>query len=184
MSGLYMNQSVILDSNKINETISFFKKIFNKIKDSFKSIKSDETDYSNELSHYFTEVEKIKSSMNDIADLLEDNPLFNPDEFLDFLTIMEISEYILEDWNLFSTHQSYLFGMFRNFRDLVLFKLDYYLKNNDNDSNSKNRDYNEVYEKFEDFLDEQERYFYLEVYPYDGEYDDLITEVNNILEGD
>lgn len=202
MAQIYRNESSILDSERINETISFLKRIFSRLKDSFKIIRSDDIEsfelngqnfryvdewndqnsgYADELkdynSRYVEEVETVKSLMQDISDQLEINPLFKDREFFDFLSISNISDYLLDDISLFRKHSSFFSGIIIRFKEILFHKIDCEL-------NKDFSDYEDRYGEWESFYFKQKDYFYAEIYIYDGENSDLIESIVNILEGD
>ncbi len=169
MNITYEKSPQILDPNKINETISHLKEIFNKIKEKFQKIRSE-----HRISNYEKEVKTIKSLLNNILSLLKENPLFK-DEFYDFYSIKLICDYILNDLNLFSDFQSFIIKLLRNFRKLILYKLEY---------EGEDYDYSRIYTSFKNYLDNEEETFYTKIYYYDGENKELIHEINNMIWGE
>ena len=167
---LYENTPQATYSNKINETISLLKIKLRKIKEKVlaKTIQKKE---------YEKEIKTILNTMAKIAGLLEDNSLFKNNEHFDFLTICEISEHILMEKELLEQHHPIIDELFKNFAELICFKIE--LVSNKEDLSK----YNKRYEEFENFLLEKEEYFFLEICPYDGKERELIRKIANVTEG-
>ncbi|WP_295620244.1 hypothetical protein [uncultured Methanobrevibacter sp.] len=161
-----------LNPNEIMETKNFLKRAFNAIKEKCIELK---TKY--EHSKYEKGAKKILCLMEEISNSLERNPLFKNKEFLDFLTIIEISEHILKKKELSIQHFPLIEELCKKFDDFLSLKLE--LKLNKKDLT----EYNEKYEDFENFLFKKEEYFFLEICPYDGKERELIKKIANVTEG-
>lgn len=171
MNVKYESSEEIIGLNMINETISYLKEIFNGMKEKLIEIKTRQ-----EQSIYEKEVKNILSLMEKISNLLEESPFFENEEYLDFLTIYEISEHILTDKDLLMEHYGMIEEFLKKFSDIISFKLKL-------EPNKENHKYNEKYDEFKRFLCEREEYFFLEICPYDGKEKELIKKISNITEG-
>ena len=170
MTVFYQNTPPIINSNKIGEFIAYLKKELRKIKEEIllKRIQKRE---------YEKEVKIILSTMEKIARLLEENPLFKEKEFYDFLNMQHMSEYILKDIECFMNYSMFIDELIIEFKDLIHKKIQMAFE-------KEEINYKEEYDQFEDFLFEREEYFYLNIYQAHGEYNDLIVEITNIPRSD
>lgn len=158
MNNIYESSPQIIDPNRINETISFLKEVFNKIKEKFIEIKTDK-----EQSQYEKEAENILKLMNEIEESIEINPLLEEDELFDFQDLESIAKYILKDKSLFLEHSSFILDILTIYNKIIFSKLE-----------------NEETEALVDAFNRKREYFYVHIYEHLGIYDDLIDEIINI----
>ena len=123
------------------------------------------------------ETENLKSLMNKISALLEENPLFNKNESIDFLMIQNMIEYLLENFENFIKYSQFIKELLIDYREIILKKLE-------NDLKTINIDYETEYESYESKLYEKKEYFYLNIYRSDKGDEGLIASFANALEGD
>ena len=159
---MYESSPQIIDPNKINETISFLKEVFNKIKEKFIEIKTDK-----EQSHYEKEAENILKLMNEIEESIEINPLLEEEDLFDFQDLKSMAKYILKDKSLFLEHSSFILDILTIYNKIIFSKLA-----------------NEETETLVYAFNRKREYFYVHIYEHLGIYDDLIDEITNILWGD
>ena len=180
MANIYEN-STIIDSNNINETITILKSIFEKIKEKFLQLKKQESETKDKIflddDEFKNETENLKSLMNKISALLEENPLFNKNESIDFLMIQNMIEYLLENFENFIKYSQFIKELLIDYREIILKKLE-------NDLKTINIDYETEYESYESKLYEKKEYFYLNIYRSDKGDEGLIASFANALEGD
>ena len=115
--------------------------------------------------------------MNKISALLEENPLFNKNESIDFLMIQNMIEYLLENFENFIKYSQFIKELLIDYREIILKKLE-------NDLKTINIDYETEYESYESKLYEKKEYFYLNIYRSDKGDEGLIASFANALEGD
>lgn len=181
MTSFHEGTSQIIDSNKINETIILLKNIFQKIKEKVAELKNKENPTENSVlidhEEFKKETKYLKSLMNEVSDLLEGDNLFNKNEFVDFLMIQNMTEYILDNSETYIQNAQFIDELLIDFREIILKKLE-------NDIEPINFDYDIEYESYESKLYEKKEYFYLHIYQSDDGDDDLIVDFVNALEGD
>ena len=109
----------------------------------------------------------IKISLNEISNIIEQID-FEYDEYYNFISIHKMISYIVGDIEKYFKYSSFILLILTEFKDLM-------------DKKRIMRNYKKEYEKFDDFLYEQEDYFYTEIFDRDSKYDDVIDKVTNIL---
>ena len=109
----------------------------------------------------------IKISLNEISNIIEQID-FEYDEYYNFISINKMIIYIVSDVKKYFKYSSFILLILTEFKDLM-------------DKKRIVRNYKEEYEKFDNFLYEQEDYFYTEIFDQDSKYDDVIDKVTNIL---
>lgn len=181
MNGVKNNITGQKDCNIINES-DFIKGLFKETIEKLEKIKSDSEIENKENGIYEKDVKNILSSMEEISNFLHDNSLFKDEEYYDFLTIFEISEFILNEKELFLMNYSLIGEPLIKFRKILLLKLEYWLKTKISDNDIEN--YEKAYARFKMFLFEKEEFFFLNISPYTGEDENLIIRVSNITSGD
>lgn len=175
MDGIYESSPAAIDTNRINATISLLKEVFNKIKEKLMEIKSENKTRSNESQEFKMKGKKILNLMEEIADLLEEDPLFKKNEYYDFLTIYNISEYLFAEKRLFISFKETIEDLIIKFNNILFYKLDCEL-NQEAFSN-----YNAKYADFSSYLKNKEEYFFLEIYQNQGTDRELIKKVASRL---
>lgn len=158
---------LFMNSNYLDEIKAFFnilKSHFDKLFSYFKHIKNNIQEIISEM--YKISIKEIKSELFFIASKLKESSYFN-EEFLDFLRIKEMIEYIIDN------------GLNKNFEfaESLLNKFSKLLYNKVNFNN-----YAEYYVGFSNELDSDEEFFYTEIYVPSHEYDETIVKITNILE--
>lgn len=161
--------------NNINNVVENLKKLLNKIIEKL-SFSNQRIDSHDELVEFFAndegfcnDLKAMKTFLEEISLILEPLDIFLY-EFNDFLSIKLMCNYIIDNLRLYVQYSLFINSLLSNFFNLIHSKI-----NNDKSQ------YNEVYSKFEKFLDEKEKIFYLEIYEGTHKYDDLIDEVTSIL---
>lgn len=169
MSG-YINANSNLNAD---DFLSLFKKLYSFIKDIFtKNQASKDLSFDNLVEIYSNDKEFlkylkfIKTSLDDIGELIEDID-FPYYEYDNFMSIKKMITYIADDVSRYIKYSSLILPLLTAFSNLIEHQFD--------------SDYENIYEKFDMFLDEQEDFFYTEIFEYTHEYDDLIDKVTNIL---
>ena len=158
MTNMHKNSEQILDPNKINATIDFLKEVFDKIKAKFIEMKSK-----NEELKYEKEVKNILKLMEEIEELINENPLLEEDELFDFQDLESMAKYILKDKELFLKHSEFILEIFKNYNNLIFSKLE-------------NEDTEDLLYSF----NRKREYFYAHIYEHLGIYDDLIDDIISI----
>ena len=171
--GIYENTTSIIDSNMIYETIDYLKEAFKKISDKLLEIKREKE----EEAKFKKEARILKQSMRELSDLLREDSLFKEKEYVDFLRIKNIINYLLNDKELFIEHDNLIDSLLINFQKIIFKKLDCQLNEDFNE-------YPEEYNEFKSFLREMEEYFLLEIFEDDGKDEELIEELEKIIGGD
>ena len=77
--------------------------------------------------------------------------------------------YLVEHIRLFLINIAFINNLFNEFFKLIHRKL------------LANDNYEDYYCNFIKFLEKQKDFFYMEIYEYDGDYENLIIEITNIL---
>lgn len=167
-----MTNKTILDINSIvTDLKELLDKIIKKLSlndeknesiDDLVEIFSCDEDFCNDLS-------LMKNNLNEIVLILESSEVFS-DEYVDFLSIKCMCDYIIEDIKLYILYSSFINSILFNFFKLIHSKI-----------HEDNSSYSNMYSNFERFLDEKERFFYLKIYDGSHEYDNLIDDVTRIL---
>lgn len=153
--------------------LSLFKKLYYFLENKLIKIESREELSFDELVDIYSNdkvflsgLEYVKTSLNDIA-LSMRNLTFVYDEYYNFMSIKNMIDYIVDDAGRYIKNSSFVLTVFSDFNNLM--------------ENRNNSDYDALYEKFDIILDEQEDYFYTEIFDGTDEYDKLIVKVTNIL---
>ena len=159
------------NNNIIDDFFDILKKFYHSVKD--KITKNDEMsldefiDKYSEDKEFLNDLEYIKSSLNEISEIIEQIN-FEYGEYYNFTSIKRMITYIVEDLEKYFYYSSFILLLLKNFNDLI-------------DKERQLYDYKEEYEKFDTFLYEQEDFFYTEIFDGDSKYDNAIDEVTNIL---
>ena len=165
MSGYNENNNVIGDFSDI------FKKFYHCVKYKFRITDGMSLDefinrYSND-NEFLNDLESVKYSLNEISEIM-DEINFEYDEEYNFASIRRMINYIIDDCEKYFHYSSFIVLLLKNFNDLIL--------------KQRQIDYKEEYEKFDNFLYEQEDFFYGEIFVSDSKYSDAIDKVTNILD--
>lgn len=177
----YINANAKINMDA-DDFLALFKSLYCFIKEKLHKKEHDEEMSFDELvelySHdeeFLNELEYIKTSLNDIDELMEEIQ-FTYDEYYNFLSIKDMISYIADDVSLFLKYSQFILTLMSSFANL----LDRF-----NDS-----DYENIYKKFDVFLYDAEDIFYTEIFEYCNEYDDLIDKItkryydlNEVLNG-
>ena len=158
------------DSYALDELFDMIWDLFNKIKDKFSFINKTETVYV--IDEHSTLADLMLNSLNKIADMLEDDPLFFDEFCLCLNLIMDIESII--DNDLLDDGIYLITDTVINYYNLIYDKTDYVL--------SDNLDYYaKVYDDFLKFYNNRMNYFHKNISNVDSENEDLIQEVIKIL---
>ena len=163
---MYVNRKNNFDTlkdiyEKIHDVFSNIQIGKDKSIDELVNIYSNDAEFLNELKIITKSMDELVSILNTIDSLKK--------ELIHFLSIQRMINYMLKDIKLFLIHLSFIDDLLVNFFNLIHAKL-----------TDKNH-YNKHYDKFFTYLDNQEDFFYTKIFEYDGEYEELIVEVTNIL---
>lgn len=113
---------------------------------------------------------EIKQNLQFISEKLEHYGF--EEELYDFMEIKNIIEYLLDNINLLKKPENQNFiNLLLKFEQLIEFKL----------KSKNNEEYSIKLEEFDDFLFNQQKIFYTEIYQRTGEYDQTIDKITNIL---
>lgn len=174
---LYTQTTIVRDSMYVNSNNNFnaLKDIYEKIQDVFSNIKTGKDKsidelvkiYSNDV-EFLNELKIINKSLDEIGSILNTGDSLKK-ELIHFLSIQRMINYMLKDIKLFLIHLSFIDDLLVNFFNLIHIRL-----------TDKNH-YDEYYDKFFIYINNQEDFFYTKIFEYNGEYEELIVEVTNIL---
>jgi hypothetical protein len=167
------NNKYLFEEEQLIETL---KKILNKLKSIPKLFKSntsqniiDENCEINEPNIYKQNVENLLNTMNNIANILSEDPLFKEEEFYDFMDIKRITKYILtkkeENINL-------VYNLINKFIEIYELKINYIEK------------YDNQYKQFKKFLLESEEKFYTKIYVPTNKYKKTIDIIYDNMKQD
>lgn len=165
---MYITMDEQVNFQALNDIHDKINKFFTTFQPKFDISADDLVDaYSNDKI-FLKELKIIDESMNEILNILKSiNGMEN--EFYDFFSIRIMVIYFIDDVALFLLNISFISNLFDEFFKLIHKKL------------LDKEKYNEDYSNFTIFLEKQKDYFYTEIYEYDGEYEDLIIEITNVL---
>jgi hypothetical protein len=124
----------------------------------------------NEDNNYGQNVENLLNTMNDIANILSEDPLFKEDEFYDFMHIQRITEHILKTKK--RENMGLVYDLITNFIDI------YELKTNSIE------EYDNSYKQFKIFLLESREKFYTQIYTPTNKHKQTINKLYRIMEQD
>lgn len=172
-----MDEKSILN---LDNVIWEFKKLLDSFIEKF-SNSNLKNHYSTEtlVNKYFSDEEFLKKLgvinglMDDISNKLEALDYFE-NEFHNFLSIQNMIRYIMGNIEKYILFSSFIKRLTSSFCELINTKIKL-IKNGEYEK------YNGIYKSFDDYLFNQEEFFYLNIYEPTHQYDDLIREVNNIL---
>lgn len=173
MNEIHQNTPQIIDSNKINETLRQLRIMLEKIKAKILDMKTENR--TKEDLRFNKEVRNIRNLMNEITKLLKEDPLFNEKELYDFLTIYDMLDYLFKDKELFIAQKEFIEDIILKFSELIFEKIDCKIKNREYDS------YEDKYKLFKSYLNKKEEVFFLNLFEYNGEEDELIHNISNII---
>ena len=122
---------------------------------------------------FSVKLKRIKKLTEDIADKLECLELFE-NEFVRFLSIQDMIEYIIGDIERFVLYSSFVNDLTSLFCNLINEKIKLFKCN-------ALKSYDEIYDEFNNELFKKEEFFNLNIYVSDNQNDELIMKVNNIL---
>ncbi len=166
---------------EINDFISFLKGLFNKLKESFNKlifeVKKLSLNENSLSSNYLDERKVFNYLILEISQLLRDDFLFRDNEFYDFLMIKFITNFCLEDVELFAKYSDLIENLFFEFRKLIFNKVNLLKKD-------KNREYAKEYAKFSSFFLNKKEFFYFNIYDIYSVSKNSVVNFENVLEGD
>ena len=172
-----MDEKNVID---IEMVISELKKLLDNFIEKFSNLNMKKHDSIEALAKKYSEDEEflkkldaINSLMRDISDKLEVLRCFEK-EFNNFLSIQNMIGYITRDIKRYILYSTFVKELTSSFYELITAKIALIRR-------GEYEKYDEIYKSFDDNLFKHEEFFYLRIYEYTHQYDDLIREVNNIL---
>lgn len=149
--------------------------IYRKICEIFSNVKPHRELSINELvdlySHddaFLKDLEYIRKYLSEINNILLPIDELNKEYFC-FFSIKLMIDYLINDFELFIVNLSFIENLLVNFFNLIHLK------------SLNHHDYEKKYDEFFSYLEKQKEFFYTEIYDYDGKYQDVIIEINNLL---
>lgn len=149
--------------------------IYLRIREIFSNVKPHRELSINELvdlySHddvFLKDLEYIRKYLSEINNILLPIDELNKEYFC-FFSIKLMIDYLINDFELFIVNLSFIENLLVNFFNLIHLK------------SLNPQDYEKKYDEFFSYLEKQKEFFYTEIYDYDGKYQDVIIEINNLL---
>ena len=106
-------------------------------------------------------------SLNNLADILEANPIFEDEYYLALAIINDIEYIVLDNPQLLKENLNYIKNITINFCQLIC--------------NKQNEDYKKEYKEFRCFFNKQQEQFYNNVPEIEEDYEELIDKITNVL---
>jgi hypothetical protein len=164
----------LFDEEELMDTLKKFLNKLLSISNLFKSntapIIINKNHESNKQDSYDIYKQNIIKTMNNIANILSEDPLFKEDEFYDFMNIQTITEDVLETKK--EENIILIYELINKFIDI------YELKINQND------EYNNQYNQFKTFLLKSKKKFYTKIYIPIGQHEQTINNIYDIMKQD
>lgn len=172
-----MNDNQIID---IGIIVKDLKELLDNVKERFSNVSlKKENAIDNIVKKYsqnndfLNKLEIIKSLSDKLLDKLEPLKDFH-EEFIAFLSIQNMIEYIIGDIRKYILFSSFIHELISSFYKIINIKID-------SMKNTKIHNYEKFFKSYEEKLFKQEEFFYLNIYENTHKYDDLIADVTNIL---
>ena len=154
--------------DNLNEIYHRIREIFSNVKpqkelsiDELVQLYSHDDDFLKDL-HY------INQSLIDINNILIPiNELYK--EYSCFFSIKLMIDYLINNVELFIVNLSFIENLLVNFFHLIHLKL------------LNHSNYEKDYDEFFSYLEKQKEFFYTKIHDYDGDFQELIIEINNLL---
>ena len=128
----------------------------------------------NNASYNFKEEFKVNDlaklmleSLNNLADILEANPLFEDEYYLALILINDIEYIVLDNPQLLKENLNYIKNITINFCQLIY--------------NKQSIDYKKEYKEFTYFFNKQQEQFYNTLPEIEEDYEELIDKITNVL---
>ena len=122
---------------------------------------------SKELSEVNNSVKLMPESLNNLADILEANPLFEEEYYLALVIINDIEYIVLDNPQLLKENINYIKNITINFCQLIC--------------NKQSADYKKEYKEFTYFFNKQQEQFYNNLPEIEEDYEELIDKITNVL---
>ena len=106
-------------------------------------------------------------SLNNLADILEANPLFEDEYYLALILINDIEYIVLDNPQLLKENLNYIKNITINFCQLIY--------------NKQSIDYKKEYKEFTYFFNKQQEQFYNTLPEIEEDYEELIDKITNVL---
>lgn len=169
------NQFTFSNKNLFKQIVNYFKKHLNNVKEFLSALIKNifKTDVNREII-------KIKHEINDIAINLKKFSYYKK-EYYSFLKIRNIFFFILNNKQLYSNKSNLIFSksLLENFADLMESKN--LISSEEISSEEKDKLYHKNYNQFIEFLNNEEDYFYQNIYSATNKHSETIKAVSNIL---
>ena len=150
--------------------------IYRRIREIFSNVKLQKEIPIDELVQLYSKDETFFKDLNYIVEsLTEITNILAPidsleNEFLNFLSIKRMIDYLLKDIKLFIVYLFFIDDLLMNFFNLIHQKLQ-----------KADKDYQNEYDLFVSYLNDKKEFFYTEIYKYSGEFEKTVIEINNLL---
>lgn len=106
-------------------------------------------------------------SLNNLADILEANPIFEDEYYLALIIINDIEYIVLDNPQLLKENLNYIKNITINFCQLIC--------------NKQSVDYKKEYKEFTCFFNKQQEQFYNNLPKIEEDYEELIDKITNVL---
>lgn len=165
---------VTMDKKETN--LDNLNEIYNKIREIFSNVKKQNELSIDELvrlySHdetFLKDLHYIEESLTEITNILAQIDILEK-EFLNFLSIKRMIDYLLNDIKLFIVYLFFIEDLLMNFFNLIHHKLQ-----------KADNDYQKEYDLFVCYVNDKKEFFYTKIYKYSGEFEKTVIEINNLL---
>lgn len=164
-----------VNMNKKETNFDNLNEICHRIREIFSNVKPQKEISIDELIQLYSQDETFLKDLKYIGDsLTEINDILSPidelnKEYYCFFSIKLMIDYLINDVELFIVNLYFIENLLVNFFNLIHLKSLHY------------PDYENKYDEFFCNLEKQKEFFYTEIHKYDGSYQDLIIEINNLL---
>lgn len=165
---------VAMDEKETN--FDNLREIYYRIREIFSNVKPQKEMSIDELIQLYSKDETFFKDLNYIVEsLTEITNILAPidsleNEFLNFLSIKRMIDYLLMDIKLFIVYLFFIDDLLMNFFNLIHQKLQ-----------KADKDYQNEYDLFVSYLNDKKEFFYTEIYKYSGEFEKTVIEINNLL---
>ncbi|MEE0934736.1 MAG: hypothetical protein U0L42_03595 [Methanobrevibacter sp.] len=154
--------------NNLNEIYRKIREIFSNVKPHDELPLNELVDLYSQDKTFLKDLEYIRKYLSEINNILVPIDELNKEYFC-FFSIKLMIDYLINDFELFIVNLSFIENLLVNFFNLIHLK------------SLNPQDYEKKYDEFFCYLEKQKEFFYTEIYDYDGKYQDVIIEINNLL---
>ncbi len=162
--------------NKKETNFDNLNEIYNRIREIFSNVKPQKEMSIEELIQLYSrdetflkDLQYIDESLSEITNILAPIDILEK-EFLNFLSIKRMIDYLLNDIKLFIVYLFFIDDLLMNFFNLIHQKLQ-----------KADKDYQKEYDLFVSYLNDKKEFFYTQIYEYSGEFEKTVIEINNLL---